>query len=194
MSRSRPPRPPERPPASPGPSDEELWARAVADVEPLAGRPAAPPKAPPRDRPRAAPDAPPDGRGFAELLEATGGFDVDERGEAVRGRAPDLPVATLRRLASGGFPVDERLDLHGRTVADAERLVPAVVAGARARGARVVLLVHGRSGGAPGRASVLRRFVHDWSASPAARAHVLAFATATPRDGGAGALYLLLKR
>lgn len=192
------PRRPVSPPGAPDPrreratlSDDELWARATSGVTPLSG--VAPAK---RRRPAAAggspaspgPGAHADEGSFEDLLAREGGLDVEETAQSIRARVPELDVDVLRRLARGAFAPEDRLDLHGHVVADVERLLPAFVGVSRMRGRRCVLVIHGRGSGA------VRGAVCAWLLSAAARAHLLAFATATPRDGGAGALYVLLRR
>jgi len=67
----------------------------------------------------------------------------------------------------------------------------AQVAELRAAGKRCVLVItgHGRISG-----GVLKASVPRWLAEPELRRHVLAIAPAQPQHGGAGALYLLLRR
>ena len=53
----------------------------------------------------------------------------------------------------------------------------------------LVITGHGRISG-----GVLKDAVPRWLNEPELRRHVLAIAPAQPRDGGAGALYLLLRK
>ena len=58
---------------------------------------------------------------------------------------------------------------------------------------RCVLVITGR-GARPWRRGVLREAVPRWLDEPELRPHLLAIAPAQPQDGGAGALYVLLRR
>ena len=92
-------------------------------------------------------------------------------------------------------PIEARLDLHGMTQAEAHRALAGFIRTARGGGKRCVLVITGR--GAPrdhGGAGVLREAVPRWLAEPGLRPHLLAIATAQPQDGGAGALYVMLRR
>jgi DNA-nicking Smr family endonuclease len=122
-------------------------------------------------------------------------FVVEESGDTIAGRAPEVSAKILRALRNGEPPVQARLDLHGRLRDEAVRGVERFVAAARARGARTALVIHGRGHNSEAGGPVLRPAIWQWLQSPAAsRAGVMAFASARPRDGGAGATVMLLRR
>ncbi len=124
-----------------------------------------------------------------------GPFVVEQSGESISGRAPEVSLRLLRELRGGELPVGGRLDLHGRTRDEAVRGVARFVALARERGARTVLVIHGRGHNSEPGGAVLRPAVWAWLASAAsARAGVMAFVSARPRDGGGGATLVLLRR
>jgi len=54
--------------------------------------------------------------------------------------------------------------------------------------------VHVKGEHSPGRVGVLRGEIAAWLSQGTASAHVEAFATAQPEDGGEGAVYVLLAR
>jgi len=96
------------------------------------------------------------------------------------------------RLRRGRLPVEARLDLHGMTQTEAHRALSGFVARAHASGRRTLLVVTGK--GTREGSGILRAAVPRWLAEPALRDKVLSTAPAVPRDGGAGALYILLRR
>ena len=61
-------------------------------------------------------------------------------------------------------------------------------------GKRHLLLVTGRGKNSPDGRGILRDEVQTWLTREPLRRVVLAFVTAQPRDGGAGALYVLLRK
>lgn len=158
----------------PRPTGDEraLWLEAMRDVVRLA--PGEPPPAPPAAEappPRVAPSAP------AAAPRATG---------------PGLDRRSAERLKRGQLRPEARLDLHGMTQDEAHRALEEFLASAQERGKRAVLVITGKgSGGARG---VLRDAVPRWLGEAPNRGRVLAMATAQPKDGGAGALYVLLRR
>jgi DNA-nicking Smr family endonuclease len=114
---------------------------------------------------------------------------------------PPPPPAPLdrrlkQRLARGSEPIDARVDLHGLTQAEAHGLLVRFVRNASAQGARVVLVITGKGGGAGpgGERGVLRRQVPHWLEAPELCDHVVGFAAAHVTHGGDGALYVRLRR
>jgi len=114
-----------------------------------------------------------------------------------------LDKRTAQKLRRGALALEGRLDLHGHTLAAASGALRAFVFAAHAGGRRCVLVITGRGmpradAEAPfredGRRGVLRELVPRWLAEPPLMDCVLATAPAQPRDGGAGALYVLLRR
>jgi DNA-nicking Smr family endonuclease len=65
---------------------------------------------------------------------------------------------------------------------------------ARNQGKRCVLVVHGRGIHSRDQVPILKDALRSWLATNRFGRHVLAFATARPADGGAGAVYVLLRR
>lgn len=172
------------------PSEAELalWAKVVEQVDPLPGRrrPAAPP--PP---PAAAETAP------AALL-------VQDAPPPAKPQpaAPITPLAPLearfrRRLARGVAEIDARIDLHGLRQEEAHRRLNGFLSGAQARGHKLVLVITGKGGGSAdphAERGVLRRAVPLWLSSPIARSIVIGFEPADPVHGGAGALYVRIRK
>jgi len=170
---------PKRAEAAPDGADSALWQRAMRDVAPLAPR-AAPPKPPPSPTRKAVP------RQSAEALPA-----LHDLPPLTLDRFAGIDRASAERLKRGRHPIEARLDLHGMTQAEAHLALAGFIRTARAGGKRCVLVITGR--GAVG-GGVLREAVPRWLAEPGLRPHLLAVATAQPQDGGAGALYVMLRR
>ena len=106
-------------------------------------------------------------------------------------RVAGIDRANAERLKRGRRPIEARLDLHGMTQAEAHAALSRFIAGSRAAGRRCVLVItgHGRISG-----GVLKQSVPRWLHEPSMRRQLLAIAPAQPQHGGAGALYLLLRR
>jgi len=104
-----------------------------------------------------------------------------------------------RRLAGGTVSPDFTLDLHGAGLDAAYARLEHGLALALAQGARVVLLVTGRARptGPADRGSqrgAIRAKLLDWLAHGAHAHRIAAVRGAHPRHGGAGAVYIVLKR
>jgi len=176
------------------PSDEDkaLWQHVAGQVKPLKRRPKPPPQANRADtKPAAKPGAKP-AAGTAKPPPAPPRPKPAPH-ELKPGAAPGVDRRTADRLRRGQLPVEAEIDLHGLTQADAHRALTAFIAGQYAAGRRCVRVITGkgtfREGG-----GVLRAAVPRWLNQAEMRASVLAISHAQPRDGGEGALYVLLKR
>jgi DNA-nicking Smr family endonuclease len=161
--------------------DRSAFSEAMKGVKPLAGRGKSqpPPRNPVVSRPAPA--------------ETPVRFEITHSGERMEGRAPGIDAKQLRRLRSGGVPVDVRVDLHGLRGQRARAAVRAALIGAAEAGQRCVLVIHGRGRGSQD-GPVLKQALPDWLAEPPLGARVMAFASATAADGGTGATYVLLRR
>jgi len=156
-----------------------LWQRATRDVKRLAARPETPPPIAPRPRTTRAAATPP-----APIHEAA-------RPPAPLDSFAGIDRANAERLKRGKHAIEARLDLHGMTQAEAHRALAAFIRASHAAGKRCVLVITGR-GRADG--GMLKAAVPRWLHEPEFRAYLLAIAAAQPRDGGGGALYVMLRR
>jgi DNA-nicking Smr family endonuclease len=151
-----------------------LWREAMQDVKPLRGREPAilsPPLPAPADTERVV------------KPHRLPGLD----------RFSGIDRANAERLKRGLHPIEGRLDLHGMTQAEAHRALAGFIHKSRDAGRRCVLVITGRGFGPTG-PGILKLAVPRWLEEAGLRRDILAIASAQPRDGGAGALYLLLRR
>ena len=159
------------------PADAALFRAAMREVEPItdAGRdvettPAVPAKTPNAARPRAGAGPPP-------VLRAGAPADLDGR--------------TATRLRRGHIRPEARLDLHHMTQEQAHHALVEFVSRSHGAGRRCVLVITGRGKLGVG---VLREQLPHWLNTAPIRGCILGFAQAQPKDGGAGAFYVLLRR
>jgi DNA-nicking Smr family endonuclease len=131
---------------------------------------------------------------LAELVAGTGPFDLADSDEYVEGSVTGLDRKILRRLRNGDYAVQAHVDLHGMTRAEAKSATMAFIETARRRGQRCVLIVHGRGLHSKDQIPVLKESLQLWLTKGRIAREVLAFTTARPHDGGAGAAYVLLRR
>lgn len=121
-----------------------------------------------------------------------------DRAEPTAPAKPSLPPLEplgrrmRHRVARGRAEIDARMDLHGLTQPEAHAALSRFLHAASARGARLVLVITGKGGG--GERGVLRRQVPQWLALPEFRDFVIGFEDAHIAHGGAGALYVRLRR
>ena len=168
--------------------ERALWEKVVASVRPIHSHgatasaedeppPAAPtpPQPAPRQRPRSAPPPRPSTTGPGVTLDSS--WD--------------------RRLGRGLVQPDITVDLHGHNLATAYHLLDLKLEQALAMGARVMLLITGKPPSEPVRPvarGAIRAAVGDWLGASRHAGDIAAVRNAHPRHGGAGALYIILRR
>jgi DNA-nicking Smr family endonuclease len=179
--------------------DRKLWSHVARSVTPLdaSRRLEAEPEPPAADPPATVKKARP--------------VKVEAAAPAAPPGPP--PLAPLeknlrRKLARGMVEVDDRIDLHGLTQEAAHRRLVAFLRRSQAAGLKVVIVITGK--GAPKRVrpliddpwqpdphaerGILRRMVPEWLRLPEMRALVIGFEEASIGHGGAGALYVRIRR
>lgn len=103
---------------------------------------------------------------------------------------PGVQIGRLKRLRQGHIPWEQGLDLHGFTVDQARDEVSRFIRDAARDNVRCVLIVHGKAFTQPGQPATLKSCVNDWLRQ---MPNVVAFCSAQPKEGGTGAVYVLLK-
>lgn len=107
-----------------------------------------------------------------------------------------------RRARRGRLAPERTLDLHGMTQVAARVALSAFLERAHKDQCRCILVVTGKGAGALERAGlderaprgVIRRRFQEWLDEEPLRSLVARAAPAAPKDGGAGAFYVFLKR
>ena len=131
---------------------------------------------------------------LSDLVSGVGHFDLTETDEYVEGMRVGLDPRLVSRLRRGEFAMQDHIDLHGMIQPDAKLALQEFILKSVRKGMRTVLVVHGRGLGSPGGRPVLKHAAAQWLSHGEIGAHVHAFTSARPQDGGAGAMYVLLRR
>ncbi|RLJ21548.1 DNA mismatch repair protein MutS [bacterium endosymbiont of Escarpia laminata] len=103
---------------------------------------------------------------------------------------PGVQDRVIRDLRRGRFEIGLELDLHGLTVAYARENLGIFLTECQQRHIRCARIIHGKGYGSEDRQPVLKQKINLWLRQ---REDVLAFSSATQRDGGTGAVYVLLR-
>lgn len=177
------------------PEDEDdaaLFRAAMADARPLKNTPSA------RFRPPRRPDANQLARRSAALgqdpdaaLPVSTWVPERRPEEVLDHRGDGIQATALRKLRQGRLLPEATLDLHGVTLNEASRILPAFIEEALRREYRVICVVHGKGGRRAAGDAPMKTQVSAWlQALPG----VLAFHSAPPSLGGNGAALVLLRR
>jgi DNA-nicking Smr family endonuclease len=192
---ARPAAPPPPPPA-PTPGDDEAaqFLAAVGEVRPV---PRGAHRVEPAKKSALPPRTDEDAEVLAQLSELVAGdapFDLADSDEFIEGSLPSLDPRLLRKLRAGEIALQGHVDLHGLTREGAKRSLEQFLLSSRQAGKRCVLVVHGRGLHSKDQIPVLKASVQLWLTRGRIARWVLGFTTARPHDGGAGAVYVLLRR
>jgi DNA-nicking Smr family endonuclease len=171
-------------------NDKEAFRKAMSDAKPLEADervPATKSKPRPKARFRRADEE-------AVLLESLEG-DIDDvehgSGGALRFHRQHVGRRTMRKLTRGGFSVQDEIDLHGMTLAEAKPRLRDFIQYSADQDRLCVRVVHGKGLGSGERGPVLKSAVNAWLRR---WDNVLAFVSTRQVDGGTGAIYVLLQR
>jgi DNA-nicking Smr family endonuclease len=142
----------------------------------------------------------PDAKTLAKRAAAEGAFEINDAelsdtqailNPVASQAALSYRIATLQHkvfedLKAGNLRWFEAVDLHGCTVEEARSAVLQIIQMAKDENQNVIKIVHGK-----GPEAILKTYVNSWL-----RQHrdVLAFVSAPEKQGGTGAVLVLLKR
>jgi DNA-nicking Smr family endonuclease len=177
------------------PDEKALWHKVTATVRPIARRASKKAMAAePEPQPVAAP-APK--RGRVPPVRVPAATPLAQQ----KPLADSLDGGWDKRIRRGVTQPDWTVDLHGHTLDSARRLLDGMLDQAVAQGIRVILLITGKPprdddrgfDGGP-RRGLIRASIGAWLQSSRHAGRIAAVRNAHPRHGGAGALYLILRR
>lgn len=173
-------------------NDDDLFRQMMADVKPLPNKKSADNRVPLRK-----PRAPAKHRPPTSDANSSTDFALREHVPEVAAEEhlffnrTGLQHRLLRQLKRGELRPEARLDLHGHTIAEAAGLLSAFLQEAQNAQLRCICIVHGKGHRSAEGRPVLKTQLNQWLRDTAA---VLAFSSAQAKDGGMGALYVLLRR
>ena len=121
-------------------------------------------------------------------------LQVEENGGKLTGAAFGVAHDLLRSLARGEIAPEAELNLHHLSADAAAHQAERFIEQSVAKGRRCVLLIHGRGLHSGPSGPALRPALVEFLRQRPLAKQVLAFTSAPPRHGGAGALLVLLRR
>ncbi|HCY05098.1 MAG TPA: DNA endonuclease SmrA [Gammaproteobacteria bacterium] len=110
--------------------------------------------------------------------------------EVLEWKQDGVQHAVFSKLRRGGYALEYELDLHQKTVKEAQQAVFQLFQNARAKNWRCVLISHGKGqrSATPGR---LKSYVARWLVD---HPDVIAYSSAQRHHGGVGSVYVLVKK
>ncbi|SNS24267.1 DNA-nicking endonuclease, Smr domain [Humidesulfovibrio mexicanus] len=175
-------------------ADEHLFFSAMQGVEQIGGagrqiQPPPPPVPEPEDE-----EGDPEARLMRQAMQGPVEFELELCEEYMHGYVRGLDSKIFQQLKAGRLSPEGHLDLHGQNADQALDSLLFFMRESYLAGRRMVLVIPGRGKNSPKGLSILRQELQAWLTREPLRRITLAFCTAQPKDGGAGALYVLLRK
>ncbi len=175
-------------------AEDSLFFRAMQGVEQIASagrqiQPPPPPAPEPGDE-----DGDPEARLMRQAMQGPVEFELELCEEYMHGYVRGLDSKIFQQLKAGRLSSEGHLDLHGQNADQALDSLLFFMRESYLAGRRMVLVIPGRGKNSPRGLSILRQELQSWLTREPLKRIVLAFCTAQPKDGGAGALYVLLRK
>ncbi len=172
-----------------GTEEENLFAKATKGVKPM--------QAKGRDIPK--PVLPKSGFAtnpdfLSDFLLGKIEFDIRNTEEYTEGFVTGIDPLVLNKLRNGGYSPEAHLDLHGQNSLQAQDSLMIFIKSAYYKNMRTLLIITGRGKNSPNRQGILKADLQEWLTKDPFKRVVLGFCTAKPCDGGAGAMYVLLRK
>jgi DNA-nicking Smr family endonuclease len=130
---------------------------------------------------------------LTSLVKRGEGFNILDTPEYVEGTGYNVPTEVARRLHRGNYSIQAHLDLHRLSAHDAKEVFERFLRWAVITGKTGVLIIHGRGFSSPSE-PILKNKLVEWLSRGPWRKWVIAYSSARPCDGGAGATYILLRQ
>jgi len=164
--------------------DTDLFSQAMQDVKPLTSDKASLKKKPSPIKKREQVSR----QKISDTLSDEFIPDCEDFLEFMR---PGVQKSYLKQIRNGKIDIQDHIDLHGYRRDDARRTLLSFLDHAQQQSYKLVRIVHGKGYHSDDSQPVLKAMVNKWLQNIP---EVLAFVSATARDGGTGAVYVLLKK
>ncbi len=173
-------------------NDDEIFLHATEGVHPVswrkAGAPSSPP-APPEFKDTKAEDR----RLMEAAINGDPELEVPDHPEYIEGWIGVSGRRYLPGLRNGLYSIQEQIDLHGLSRQQARAAVEEFIDRTSRYRSCCVKIIHGRGINSPNDRAILKEYLQRWLSTRRMSRHVVAYASAPLKDGGVGAIYVLLK-
>jgi DNA-nicking Smr family endonuclease len=175
------------------PTDEEVFAQAMGTIPRVAW------KHRPHPFSRAARPALPDAEDEArklmqEALDDDSPMAIPDHPEYIEGWVGVAGKRFLPNLRNGLYSIQGQIDLHGLNRAEARITVEDYIIRMSRFRSCCVKIIHGRGINSPADRATLKESLQRLLSTRKMSRYVVAYASAPARDGGVGAVYVLLSR
>lgn len=172
------------------PEESHLFTEAMSGVTPVKGK--GRDLAKPPEKPSAKALAPVDV--MQQLLDGTIEFALHNTGEYIEGHVIGVDPMVIEQLRAGALSPEAHIDLHGQNAEQAYETLSYFLKHSYQKNMRTVIVVTGRGKNSPSGIGIIRSMLPLWLTRNPFKRVVLGFCSARPHDGGAGAVYVLLRK
>ncbi len=174
-------------------SDDDLFAEAMDSVSRIAWRKQIHVPAP-ADRPPVADPELENRRLMQEALNEDSPMDILDHPEYIEGWIGVAGKRFLPNLRNGLYSIQGQIDLHGLSRVEAQTAVEEYITRMSRFRSCCIKIIHGRGINSPADRATLKESLQRLLSTRRMSRYVLAYASAQSRDGGVGAVYVLLSR
>jgi len=180
----------EDPPES---SEEDAFAQAMNGVERASWRHT--PHSGSKPAPSPTPDSDSEARRLMqEAMNDDSPITILDHPEYIEGWVGVAGKRLLPNLRNGLYSIQGQIDLHGLNQAEAQIAVEEYITRMSRFRSCCVKIIHGRGINSPSDRATLKESLQRLLSTRRMSRHVVAYASAPSRDGGVGAVYVLLSR
>lgn len=120
-------------------------------------------------------------------------FDYDYNYKLEKNESLGIDRNTDKRLKAGKIKIDLKVDFHGLTIDEAFDSLIKNVVDAYNLGMKLILVVTGKGNRTKEGRDSIKSLLGNWMKHPAISSRVIKYVDAQQKDGGSGAVYVLLK-
>jgi DNA-nicking Smr family endonuclease len=175
------------------PSDEDAFADAMGGVDRVAWKHGSSSEPPPA-RVRSMDQEADDRKLMLEALNEEVPITIPDHPEYIEGWIGVAGKRLLPNLRNGIYSIQGQIDLHGLSQAEAQAAVEEYVVRMSRFRPCCIKIIHGRGINSPADRATLKEGLQRLLSTRKMARYVLAYASAAYRDGGVGAVYVLLSR
>ena len=120
-------------------------------------------------------------------------YDYEYNYKLEKNKSLGIDRNTDKKLKAGKIKIDLKLDFHGLTLEEAFDSLLKNIEKAYNSGLKLILVITGKGKGTKEGKESIKNLIEKWMKHPVISSRIIKYVDAQQKDGGAGAIYVLLK-
>ena len=112
----------------------------------------------------------------------------------VKNESLGIDNSTIKKLKTGKYKIDKTIDFHGKTLDEAFDILIKEINIGYNKGLRCLLVITGKGLRSPENSKTIKNEISNWLNHHLIADKIITYTDAIQKDGGTGAIYILLKR